>query len=75
MEHSDAKCVNVHKSCFKSPISTSKLKKYLDFRRRSVKAMTHSMLNLKFLLESSEQKPTRILRKHCSSGGYSKCNS
>ena len=37
--------------------------------------MTHSMLNLKFLLESSEQKPTRIIRKHCSSGGYSKCNS
>ena len=42
---------------------------------RSVKAMTHSMLNLKFLLESSEQKPTRFIRKHCSSGGYLKCNS
>ena len=26
---------------------------------RSVKAMTHSMLNLKFLPESNEQKPTR----------------
>ena len=42
---------------------------------RSVKAMTHSMLNLKFLLEISEQKPTRFIRKHCSSGGYLKCNS
>ena len=42
---------------------------------RSVKAMTHSMLNLKFLPESNEQKPTRLIRKHCSSGGYLKCNS
>ena len=30
---------------------------------RSVKAMTHSMLNLKFLLESNEQKPTRNKEK------------
>ena len=30
---------------------------------RSVKAMTHSMLNLKFLPESNEQKPTRNKEK------------
>ena len=31
---------------------------------KSVKAMTHSMLNLKFLSESNEQKPTRNKEKH-----------
>ena len=42
---------------------------------RSVKAMTYSMLNLKFLLESNEQKPTRNTGNNCSSGGYLNYNS